>query len=89
MSKWIPISERMPEVRYDKCGNLISNYVLIWCVKDSEGGEYEWYDIGFFRPKTECFETLSEDNYYLTICHISEVKAWMPLPKPYKEESEG
>ena len=52
-SRWIPVSERLPEVRYDKCGNLISNEVIIWCEKDSEGGEYEWYDVGFFRPTVE------------------------------------
>lgn len=89
MSKWIPISEKMPEVRYDKCGNLISSEVIIWCEKDSEGGEYEWYDVGYFRPVVECFEKVSEEGYFETICHISKVKAWMPLPKPYKEESEG
>ena len=86
MSEWIPVSERLPEVRYDKCGNLISNEVIIWCEKDSVGGEYEWYDVGFFRPTVECFETVSEEGYFETICHISKVKAWMPLPEPYKED---
>lgn len=82
--RWIPCSERMPEIRYDKCGNVSSDLVIIWCEQDSEGGIYEWYDIGFFQPATECFQTISEEGYFLTICHISKVKAWMPLPEPYE-----
>lgn len=82
--RWIPCSERMPEIRYDKYGNMSSDSVIIWCEQDSEGGKYEWYDIGFFRPATGCFETISEEGYFLTICHISNVKAWMPLPEPYQ-----
>ena len=86
MDGWIPIKDRLPEVRYDSCGNVLSDDVIIWRVKDSEGGEFEGYDIGFFVPKTECFEKWTEQGYWETICHISKVKAWMPLPKPYTSE---
>lgn len=83
-TSWIPCSERMPEIRYDKYGNVSSDSVIIWCEQDSEDGKYEWYDIGFFQPATGCFQTISEEGYFLTICHISKVKAWMPLPEPYQ-----
>lgn len=84
LNRWIPISERLPEVRYDACGNVMSNEVIIWLEKDSIGGEYEWYDVGFFNPRNMCFEVISREDGWETICHISKVKAWMPLPKPYK-----
>lgn len=89
MSKWFSVTEKLPPFRYDIVGNLISDYVIIWCEKDSEGGSYEWYDIGFFNPKTETFDNQDEQGYFITICDIRYVKAWMPLPNPPKKREGG
>ena len=66
-NKWIPVSERLPEVRQNvlcQCqGNL---YSVLWL--NHEG---DW----------ECI-------YPRTTYMQSFVIAWMPLPSPYKAESE-
>lgn len=94
--RWIPVSERLPETDNK---NSINNYnVLLW-VKDKKDPEDEPQiylgklrkvngDDGshnFWGIKTEpCDWTIWGWSYF----HEPEVIAWMPLPQPYKAESE-
>lgn len=82
-SKWIPVSERLPE----KYGE----YLITWTTSSSKKP---------FISICECEETLvynHENNRfnvewlfddYIKCYPDIEVIAWMPLPKPYKKESE-
>lgn len=87
-TRWIPVSEKLPEVRDDKYGDT-SDDVLI-CVMDEDGyysistGFYGYYPNngsyqGWWSVWTDgCDKLYSKDK----------VVAWMPLPQPYKIESE-
>jgi hypothetical protein len=84
-TRWIPASEKLPEVRDDKYGDT-SDDVLI-CVMDEDGyysistGFYGYYPNngsyqGWWSVWTDgCDKLYSKDK----------VVAWMPLPQPYKE----
>ena len=82
--KWVNINERLPEMRLDNCGNITSDYVLLWRIVKGDGGETEWYDIGYLNPSGMGFETYEEDGP-VWVCPIKDVKAWMPLPGAYEE----
>ena len=95
-STWIPVSERLPETDNK---NSINNYnVLLW-VKNKTHPEYEPQiylgklrhidgDDGsgnFWGLETKpCDWTIWGWHYF----NEPEVIAWMPLPQPYKAESE-
>lgn len=80
---WIPVSERLPEVKYDSLGNNISDYVLLWVKK----GDYETYKVGYFSPPNY-FDAITSDGWFISVCALKDVIAWMPLPEPHKAESE-
>lgn len=68
-TRWIPCSERLPEIH--------QNVLLSLRSLDIEIG---------FRAETEpYFYSHSADGYYI---EPQNVLAWMPLPEPYKVESE-
>ena len=82
-SKWISISERLPDDTQE-------------CLVVDANGEF---GIGFYRddakawdhPNWGWLERASRvDNKYAFTepCGINKVVAWMPLPAPYKPESE-
>ena len=66
VGRWIPVSEKLPEILQDVLLSLRS--------LDVEVG---------FRAETEPY-------FYADGCYIEpqNVIAWMPLPEPYKAESE-
>lgn len=74
-SEWIPVSERLPK----EDGQYLIT-VKYKHVNDSYEDVYaehgEWYD---GRWDMFCFGHCGE---------VEEIIAWMPLPKPYKAESE-
>ena len=75
-TRWIPVAERLPEEKKDGYYILLSfeNYPLTVI------GRYEEdYEGGAFYAGDDD-ETLVSHGVY--------VNAWMPLPEPYKPESE-
>lgn len=70
---WIPVSKRLPD--YEE-----KNY---W-VCDDEGYQYRcrWTNDRFGLGRN----TNSWGWYIMDIPQFSHIVAWMPLPKPYKEE---
>lgn len=83
--RWIPCSERLPEVH--ETGNSVSGVymqsypVLVYGVPEGEE------ECGF-HVVTYC-DDLNGYTYWSTeldAVTIDGVKAWMPLPKPYKGE---
>lgn len=70
-SKWIPVSERLPE----------DNELVLFSTKTDRVFEGRYFadntDQQWYSFRDECF------------AWNNVVIAWMPLPKPYKAESEG
>ena len=73
-TQWIPVSERLPEEE---------EYILL------SFANYTGLDIGRYENDGE------NDNFYPgdeeeTYAHYGlTVNAWMPLPKPYRQNDEG
>ena len=86
-TRWIPVSERLPEVM-DGTNGECSDDVLI-CVADDE---LITISTGFYGY----YPNSSSDQGWWSMwaygCHQLDSKykvvAWMPLPQPYKAESE-
>ncbi len=72
---WIPVSERLPEKRGDY---LVTQKAVFT--------DYVYRNIAVFTDKKRpgWYKYDSEWGYY----EIDGVVAWMPLPEPYKAESE-
>jgi hypothetical protein len=79
VGKWIPVSESLPELDDDGYSTYVlvsfSNFTLP-CIGQlrKTDGENHWY---------EGDDEKALDSFGL------HVNAWMPLPEPYKAESEG
>jgi hypothetical protein len=81
--KWIPVSERLPDER-EKC--LVAfkgGYVGIMCYA-SDLYRVDEYDFCDEKGKAGWFDYDRELGHYSR----DDVIAWMPLPTPYKAESE-
>ena len=85
IEQWIPCSERLPEVH--ESGNSFSGIymqsvpVLVYGICEGEGNAQ-------FHVATYC-DDLDGNTYWSTELDaftITEVKAWMPLPEPWKGE---
>lgn len=75
--RWIPCSERLPDIKEHHC----SEPCIVYC----ENGAY-----GFAELEENIFGQVGwncerDDEYHEP---LGKVLAWMPLPEPYKEESE-
>lgn len=87
VSRWIPVSERLPEE--------YGEYMITWTTSHSMvNGKYGFLGIaeyelsGEYDHENNRFkgEWLLED--YIKNYPDVKVTAWMPLPEPYKAESE-
>lgn len=76
-SRWIPCSERMPEIGEDVLVTLSIGHFL----KGEIVVAYLIYD--------NCNKLLWLDYVHSEPYKTDEVLAWMPLPEPYKSESEN
>ena len=76
---WIPVSERFPNN---------DDYVLV-CYEDGHiRTAYYYIDTNIYPSEfDDCCET-GWYNYSETFMYKQDVIAWMPLPEPYKAESE-
>ena len=75
-SRWIPVSERLPNSHEYKTNNGLFN------VSDGNRSYSEWFDI----YDTQMFGEPTMSGFRVNRC----VTAWMPLPTPFEpQESEG
>ncbi len=74
--RWIPCSERLPEHPEN------DDYYLVTIQCEHHDG-WDDYVTGFAEWTKHGWDELS--------CYIGQIKvvAWMPLPEPYKEDSDG
>ena len=82
--RWIPVSERLPEEYLCNDGYIEpSDYVLVWGDHGNYGVSRYW---GNRRSKSESPNTYKDwvDLDWV----VQKPVAWMPLPEPYKAESE-
>lgn len=70
LSRWIPISERLPEEE---------EYILL------SFANYTGLDIGRYEKDGENDKFYPGDDEETYAHYGSVVNAWMPLPEPYKE----
>ena len=87
MREWIPVSERLPEKRGDYLVTqkaTFTDYVYIsvagYALNLHDVDEYDFAD----KKRPGWYEYDSEWGYH----ELDDVLAWMPLPEPYKTESE-
>ena len=76
--RWIPVEEKLPDV-----GRRV--LVTIPLVDGYPFARIARYGTQMFENKVCFYESVNE----CVDCEISGVTAWMPLPKPYKEDSDG
>ncbi len=72
-TRWIPCSERLPEE---------AEHVLVY----AERNAYD--DKGVFRKKVTDIGWQVDGMWHIDGCNGVDGIAWMPLPEPYKAESE-
>ena len=84
-TRWIPVSERMPEehewIGTRRFRTTISDKVFV-TLENSKGERYTQY-LSFQNGKLSAADQSKVDTLFKGGTPI----AWMPLPKPYKAES--
>ena len=75
--RWIPVSERLPETNDD----VLVTYIVNGNIKKRYVETASWFSLGD--------EWVSPYDEYRMAKTKIDIIAWMPLPQPYKVESEG
>ena len=77
-TRWIPVSERLPEAEYGESGSVLVCF-------ENETQDVLYFDGSNWRyPTGEIYVSINHKNGW-----HNKVIAWMPLPKPYEpKESE-
>ena len=86
-NSWIPCSERLPEENYwTGGGRQFSDIMLVTCVHHANDNEH-FVDMAETVDGAWRFIRETKEGYgFLPDC--CEVIAWMPLPEPYKGETD-
>ncbi|MDY5985554.1 MAG: DUF551 domain-containing protein [Lachnoclostridium sp.] len=77
-NKWIPCSERMPEMHKKYLGDSEEYYMISDEVIATDGNNVGIYQ---YEIDDKCFRGWTDDG----IKCENEITHWMPLPKPYGE----
>ena len=84
--RWIPVSDRLPEIKQHVLLSCYGRVIYGRMISEDGNSGYPVFEIcdsvGEKRPIV--LETTVHSEYT-----TSRIKAWMPLPQPYKGESEG
>ncbi len=82
--KWIPVSERLPEINQRVLVTSYGRVCYAMMISEDDNSGY---------PVFRLQDSLNERVVCETTVHskftTGRITAWMPLPKPYKEESES
>ena len=85
VSRWIPVSERLPEIKQHVLLSCYGRVIYGRMISEDGNSGYPVFEIcdsvGEKRPIV--LETTVHSEFT-----TSRIKAWMPLPQPYKRESE-
>ena len=86
--KWIFVSERVPDKNgkylVTRYGNILGSSVCILCYAENLYN-IDSFDFNKKKGKSGWYDYDSECGHFSR----DDVIAWMPLPEPYKAESEG
>lgn len=89
--KWIPIKTRpltdKEKKEYAYLGYSDEEFDFMYDCLLPEDGEEVLITTRYDEVKTDTFYR-DEGGYFESYCDEDDVKAWMSLPKPYKEENE-
>ena len=91
-SAWIPVSERLPEENGEYFATYINHDPESYydCIKDVPlTAPVVYYNGTWFWWSSVCLDILNEygENHVDEVDGAIEITAWMPNPKPYKEET--
>ena len=98
--KWIPVSERLPEVNeqpyYDDGHEILyeSDPVLVYAIDRNFSTKERLFGIGMILEdrgdeKSTYWDGCLYPDGEISPYHPEDVIAWMPLPEPYREEAEN